>query len=177
MEEKIAIAARVGNFVSTILLGNTKEMMVRVDEKMKHMGMAIMEIKSDIKDMGRSLTAHGLDIAGLKAHTRYGVAESPTAPNEMGKELLKLSGFEKAYPSLRPKIFALLDAKKLRTLYDYEKGAGIALKELQDDPLMDSLKEYAVSHPDEPLDLIFQVASWVVRDDYAREHPTRSSKG
>ncbi len=187
MEEKIAIAERVRGFISTILLGKTKEMMVRMDETIKHMGVAITEIKSDIKDVRlevkdirldikdiRScLTTHTVDIAGLKMHTRYGVAQSPTVPNETGKKLLEESGFEKVYPSLRPKLFKLMESKKLRTRYDYEKGAGIAMKELQDDPLMDPLKEYALSHPDEPLELIFQVASWVVRDDYASGHPPR----
>jgi hypothetical protein len=39
------------------------------------------------------------------------------------------------------------------------------------EPIMDRVKDYVVDHEDEPLTLIFQIASWVVRDDYAKEHP------
>lgn len=59
-----------------------------------------------------------------------------------------------------------MDTMGLRTLYDYEKGAVDALKKLQIDPDIDPLKNHAVSNPDHPLELIYMIASWVIRDDY-----------
>lgn len=61
-----------------------------------------------------------------------------------------------------------------RTLYDYEQIAQKVLEELKDSPLMDCLKDYSVNRPAESLELIFKVASWVIRDDYAREHPIKT---
>jgi hypothetical protein len=171
MEEKLTFAKKIGNFASNILLGDTKEMIIRTDEKVKYIGTAISDIKTDIRGLADSIAAHGLDIVGLKVHTKYGENHSPTIPGELGSKLLQDSGFGEIYPELKPKLFGLMEAKNLRTLYDYEKGAEKALKDLQDDPLMDYLKEYSVSHPDEPLEVIFKVASWVIRDDYATSHP------
>jgi len=174
MEEKLSLVKRIGNFASNIFLGETKEIIIRTDEKVRGIGVAITEIKSDIKGIGASLANHGEDIAGLKAHTKYGISSSPTVPNGLGDKLLTESGFYNIYPSLKPKLFGVMEAKQLRTLYDYEKNAEKALEELQDDPLMDCLKEYAVSHQDETLGLIFRVASWVIRDDFAKEHPIKT---
>ncbi len=176
MEEKLTLTKKIGNFISNLLLGDMKETIIRTDEKVKNIGESVVEIKVEIKGLGQSLSAHGLDIMGLKIHTKYGITNSPTVPSESGNKLLKESGFYKVYPMLKQKLFGLMDSKNLRTLYDYEKGAEKALKELQDDPLIDCLKEYAVGHPEEPLETIFKVASWVIRDDFAQEHPTRGTK-
>jgi hypothetical protein len=169
MEHKITLAKTIGNFVSSLLLGETKEIIIRMDERLKSVEATVFEVRSDIRDINARLSAYGLDITGLKVHTKYGMVHSPIVPSGVGKKLLEDSGFVKAYPLLRPKIFALMNARRLRTLYDYERGAERALRELQNDPLIDCLKEYAVNHPEEPLELIFRVASWVIRDDYAKD--------
>ena len=132
----------------------------------KHIADSVKRIDTNITDMTKSMTDHESAITGLKVHTKYGVTNSPVQPSDEGKRLLEVSGFDTQYPMLKDKIFAAMDAAKLRTLYDYEAGAYDALKELKDDPAMDPLKDYAVNNPQEPLELIFKVASWVIRDDY-----------
>jgi hypothetical protein len=173
MDEKITLAKRVGGFVSTILLGETKELIIRIDERVKNLTGDVSELKSNVQDIQKTLTQHESDISALKAHAQYGVAHSPTIPNERGEKLLKDSGFYLIYPVLKPKIFRWMEAWHLPTLYNYEKNAIAALFALRDDPLVDCLKEYAVNHPDESLDLIFHVASWVIRDDFLHDHPVR----
>ncbi len=170
MDKKISIAEKIGDLVSTLLFGKTKELIVRTDERLSALIVTVSELKTEFKILNNTVTKHGEDIAGLKVHTRFGASHSPTVPNEAGIKLLKISGFDNAYPKLKPKIFAFIDVKRPRTLYDYEKDAQAALESLKDDPLMDCLKNHAVNHPDEPLELIFEVASWVIRDDYAKEH-------
>jgi len=85
--------------------------------------------------------------------------------------LLKDSGFDEVYPIIRQKIFKRMESNRLRTLYDYEKEAEFAIGSFRNDPIMDRVKDYVVNHEDEPLTLIFQIASWIVRDDYLKEHP------
>jgi hypothetical protein len=131
----------------------------------------VESVKKSVETMQNSLSGHGDDITALKIHTRYGISHSPTVPNQKGKELLSKSGFQEQYPKLQPKLFSLMDTMNLRTLYDYEKGAMEALDKLKNSPEMDSLKDYAVNNPAEPLELIFKVASWVIRDDY-NQHKT-----
>lgn len=97
---------------------------------------------------------------------QYGVHNSPMRPSDKGQKLLQDSGFNEVYKSLKGQIFDRMDKMELRTPYDYEAGASRALVLLSNDPCMDTLKDYAVNHPDESLELIFGVASWVIRDDY-----------
>ena len=167
MNDKLTVAQKIGGFVSTLLLGNTKEIIIRTDERVVGLMEAMKEVKKSVDDFRVSITDHGANINALKIHTKYGVSHSPTVPSEEGKKLLGKSKFDQQYPQLKTKIFTLMDTMSLRTLYDYEAGAVKALEGLQGDPLLDPIKDYVVSNPDEPLDLIFKVASWVIRDDYA----------
>lgn len=126
---------------------------------------ATIEIQAYIKgDDKKWEPLHMLDRKPLYA--AYGENHSPTLPNEKGSQLLDDSGFTNSYSALRQQIFALMDSKNPRTLYDYEVAAEKSLRELQNNPAMDSVKNYAVNHLEEPLDLIFKVASWKIRDDY-----------
>lgn len=129
------------------------------------------ELKSDVRELRSGLSVHGEALAVLK--TKYGTANSPMAVNEAGKKLLEDSKFNQIYPRLQPKIFQLLDTWNTRTLYDVENNALKALNEIKDDALIDPLKDYAVNHPGEPLELIFTVASWLIRDDYWQQKKTR----
>lgn len=137
----------------------------------------VKDIKYKVDSMQCSITGHEADITGLKVHTKYGISNSPTIPSIEGERVLEESGFNAQYPKLKPKIFAALDKRKSRTLYDYEVDAFEILQEIKDDPLIDPLKDYAVNHPGEPLEVIFRIASWVVRDDYAsaKGTPTQHS--
>jgi len=166
--DKITIIKKIGNFFSNILLGETKEIVIRTDEGVKRIDDNIKEIKGDCKNIWDILSKHGEDITGLKVHTAYGMQGSPTIPSEKGKEILDKSGFDNIYPTLKKELFGLMDSWNLRTLYDYEKGAEKALQELKNNPLMDKIKEYAVNNPSEPLEVIFRIASWIIRDDYEK---------
>lgn len=166
MNEKINTLEKIGGLVSTLLLGKTKEIIIRTDERVNILIKTGDEMKKSIDDIKVSIATHGSEIGALKIHTSYGISKSPTTPNKKGEGLLKNSGFEKQYPIIKDRIFTLMDAMNLRTLYDYEVGAIAALEKLQNDPLIDPLKDYVVNHPDESLELVFKVASWLIRDDY-----------
>lgn len=97
---------------------------------------------------------------------QYGVHNSPMQPNAKGQKLLDDSGFSKTYPEIKQKIFEQMDRMNLRTPYDYEAGASKALILLSNDPSIDNVKNYVVNNPQEKLELIYGIASWVIRDDY-----------
>ena len=166
MEQNISLVKKIGNFVSNILLGETKEIIIRTDVRVNGLEGTIKEIKEDIRFVRENLGSHREDIASLKVYTGYGVSKSPTIPNDMGKKLLTDSGFFIVYPKLKDKLFTLMDTMNLRTPYDYEVGAIKALNKLERDPLIDLMKNYALNNPNKSLELIFKVASWVIRDDY-----------
>ena len=189
MDKNLSKLTKVGNWIATLLLGNTRELIIRIDERLSgfivemtefkvETKAELKEIESVLKGNGEllavhttMLSSHTEAIVGIKTNTMYQVRNSPTAPSEKGKKLLKDSGFDEVYPIIRQKIFKRMESNRLRTLYDYEKEAEFAIGSFRNDPIMDRVKDYVVNHEDEPLTLIFQIASWVVRDDYAKEHP------
>lgn len=126
------------------------------------------KIETKIENLSVTITTHTADIVGIKVKV-YGSANSPMRPNENGIKLLTDSGFFETYPLIKNNIFALMDAENTKTLYDSEKNAIKALKALSSKDEFGLMKNYSVNNPDENLDLIFMVASWVIRDDYARE--------
>lgn len=168
MNDKLSMVEKIGGWVSTILLGQTKDLIVRLDERVTGLMKATDELRKSTDSFRESIASHHSDIGALKVHTKYGVSNSPTVPSEQGEKLFEDSGFNKdVYPALEKEIFALMDSRGLRTLYDYEKGSEEVLAQLQNNPAMDCLKNHAINHPEEPLELIFKVASWVIRDKYA----------
>jgi hypothetical protein len=189
MDQNLSKLTKVGNWIATLLLGNTRELIIRIDERLSgfivEMTEFKVETKAELKEIGSVLKGQGERLAvhttmlssrteaivGIKTNTMYQVRNSPTAPSEKGKKLLKDSGFDEVYPIIRQKIFKRMESNRLRTLYDYEKEAEFAIGSFRNDPIMDRVKDYVVNHEDEPLTLIFQIASWIVRDDYLKEHP------
>ncbi len=142
---------------------------------LKGLNIEVIDLHHATKELQRKLEEicdgwkpqHGLDKSPIFS---YGSAGSPMTPTKKGETLLEESGFnKKVYPELQKEIFTIMDGKGLRTLYDFEKGAEDTLNELKNNPTMDCLKEYSVNHPNESLELIFKVGSWLIRDKYA-EH-------
>jgi len=156
----------IGNYVARFLLGDTVERVARIEEGVKRIDKDVDKIKSSLKDIVGRLSGHDVDIAGMKVRV-YGSPGSPMQPNDQGKKLLTDSGFYQAYPLIKNDLFALMDKLETKTLYDAEKNAEKCLQQLSNQNEFRGMKDYAVNHPDESLDLIFKVASWIIRDDYA----------
>jgi hypothetical protein len=171
MNQNLSTLTKIGNWIATLLLGNTRELILRIDERVNNLTTDMHDVKATLKEHGEKIAVLGEKVTALMVFTGYNVRNSPNVPSEKGKALLRESGFDEIYPQLRARIFALMEAKKLRTLYDYEKEAERSLGLLRDDPSMDRLKDYVIEHEDQPLVLIFEIASWVIRDDYANGHP------
>jgi len=133
-------------------------------EELNPIRNALAEIQKFLREKFNFSPLHNIGSAD-----KYGKSNSPMSPNDEGQRLLKESGFNNSYPLLKEKIFSALDDMKTRTLYDAEENAKDALDKLSSDPLFDDMKHYAVNHHKEPLETIFMVASWVIREDYGKE--------
>jgi len=104
-----------------------------------------------------------------KISMNFGEANSPYKPNKDGIEILKNSNFNEVYEGLKEKIFAFIDEKNPKGLYDIEQYAYSALSSLENDDKMTILKKYIVNNPKYSLSLIKLLGSWIIRDDYVRE--------
>jgi hypothetical protein len=145
-----------------------------VKDELTDLHNAAKEIQMHLEKDNKFSPQHSLEQKPL--FKLYGVHSSPMKPSENGDRLLTGSGFYEIYPSIKDKLFERMDKMNLRTAYDYEAGASDALLSLSNDPAMDILKNYVVNNPDESLELIFGVASWVMRDDYAKYLEGKSAR-
>jgi len=93
---------------------------------------------------------------------------SPMQPNEQGRKVLEDSGFNKIYPKIKIKLFEVIEKKSPKSLYDVEEYAYSAISSVQDEDIMLPIKEYAVNNPEYGLSGVKLAASWVIRDDYAK---------
>ena len=144
---------------------STNNELAMIKDEVRDLHNAAKEVQIHLANDGGFTAQHSLGQKPL--FERYGQHASPMQPNPKGAKLLQDSHFYDMYHELQDKIFAAMDDMNLRTLYDYEAGASRALFLLASEPAMDKVKEYAVNHPDEQLELIFGIASWVIRDEYA----------
>lgn len=136
-----------------------------VKDEVRDLHNATKEIQMYLTNNADFTPQHSLEQKPL--FEQYGKHASPMQPNDNGQRLLADSHFFEMYAELKDLIFKNMDEMKARTLYDYESAAFRALVRVSNEPAMDQVKEYAVNHPDESLELIFGIASWVIRDDYA----------
>lgn len=141
----------------------TKKGSNKLREDLNIIRNALAEIQKYLMENFNFLPLHKI------AADKYGVENSPMRPNDEGQRLLKESGFNELYPKVKENLFTELDGMKTRTLYDAEENAKTALNKLSRDPLFDDVKHYAVNHHHEPLELIFTVGAWIIRDDYGKE--------
>lgn len=144
-------------------------------EKLDDLCEKFTGFQTEMKEAWSFIHTHDKDI-GIMKSLRLGDPGSPMHVNELGEKVITEAGFYDIYPQLKGKIFSIMDKKSPRTLYDYELEAQRALKELQNDQLMDRIKDYVVNHPTEiDLESIFAVFSWIIRDDYAEYKKINSS--
>lgn len=161
----IAVVVSIG-----IAWGKLNSKVDNVSDNIDEINNKIEKINNKIEKIEDKLGDHGESIASINAtFGAYGIHGSPMKPSEEGEKILKESGFYELYPDIKNKIFGILDKMQTRTLYDIEINSRIALKDLIGNTLFDNMKNYVVNNPERPLELIFGIASWVIRDDYAKE--------
>jgi hypothetical protein len=160
----------VGGFfllvVNKFFISGIKTDIGMIKDEVRDLHNAAKEIQIHLASDGGFSAQHSLDQKPL--FEQYGQHASPMQPSEKGMELLKAAKFYEMYDLLKDRIFEQMDKMNLRTLYDYESGASRALFLLSNDPAMDQVKEHVVNNPDKQLELIFGIASWIIRDDYAK---------
>ena len=70
MNEKLSAIEKIGGWISTLLLGKTKEIIIRTDERVQGLVKATDKIKEIVDDFRVSITEHGSEIKALRVHTK-----------------------------------------------------------------------------------------------------------
>lgn len=150
-----------------ILAGTITTKLDKTEKDIEKIEHSIEKLRGNLEKHNEKLATQDSEIRQLSV--RFGESHSPIKPNEEGQKILKESGFYDVYPKIQEDVFQILDSQNTRTLYDAEKNSFNALARLSDRPMFDQLKNYAVNKPEIPLELIFSIASWIIRDDYAQK--------
>jgi len=112
MNEEIKNLKKVGNWVSAILLGNTREIIARIDERTNLMLEDLKDMKPKVDDMFPKVDILWKD--------RIAPASSPRQLNERGQQILQKSGIKEIIDSKKEKLLEIVKKKNCKNAYDAE---------------------------------------------------------
>ena len=139
MNEKIGFVKTIGNFISNILLGQTKEIIVRTDQRVQGLEETVKSITTDLKDVReRFATFEGKSANLFDQH-------SPISLTTKGNKILNESGLKKYIDSDKELLIAACGKdRKMKTPYDVQQSAFDFFDEYQFSEEIDNrLKTYA----------------------------------
>ncbi len=135
-----------------------------IDEKNKHQGK-IDCLRTDMDKMleFKENTQKFIDSKIYTAH-------SPLSLSEFGQKLIKDSGYETIFPSVRDDLVTKLETMQPRTQYDVQEMARALMDSLTEYPSFSPLKTFAFNNGvDFPQ--ILRAGAILLRDYYLSKHP------
>jgi len=94
---------------------------------------------------------------------------SPITLTDFGKQLLRESGFDEIFPSIRDDLVKKLEAEKPKTQYDVQEKARFIMDNLTDYPAFQPLKKYAFDNGKD-FQQILRAGAIPLRDYYLEVH-------
>jgi t-SNARE complex subunit (syntaxin) len=184
MDNKIK---KIGNFVSSLLLGETKEMIIRTDETVKRIDKDIEGIDKDIEEIKKDVKqlsnrAFRLETATVELQVIIksvggricqSLEVSPGSPLKLtsyGEEIAKRIDGYKFVEDNKNLLFSFIEAKKHNTNYDVQAAARKILDENLSNPIMNGLKSFAYTNGMD-IGIILNVVGIILRDEYLKAHP------
>ncbi len=114
MNEKINKLKKVGNWLSAILLGNTRELIARIDERTEHILKDLDEIRPKVNDMSPKVDILWKD--------KVAPAHSPRRLNDYGITILNNSGIKEVIEEKRDILLNLVRKESVKNAYDAEQA-------------------------------------------------------
>lgn len=111
--EKLDKIQKVGNWAAAILLGNTREMVARIDERTARLVKDIDDMKPKVDSMSPKVDVLWQD--------RIAPAHSPRQLNELGEKILNTSGIKEIVDSQRDRLLEIIKEKNPDNPYDAER--------------------------------------------------------
>jgi|SRR3989338_259367 len=157
MEENLEKLKKVGNWFSAILLGNTRELIARIDERTNRILEDLKDIKPKVDDIYPKVDILWTD--------RVAPAHSPRRLNTYGNKILKESGIKEIIEEKKPKLLELVKTEKATNVYDAEVAVLSVVKKLPEHcpDVIDKLKTGAFN-AGAGLDTVLLVGGLYLRD-------------
>lgn len=136
-DSKLEKVKKVGNWLSAILLGNTRELIARIDERTEHILKDLDDIRPKVSEMSPKVDILWKD--------KLAPSHSPRQLNDRGKSVLNDSGIKEIIDEKKERLVTLVKAKNSTTAYDAEQTILNVVKELQQHcpDIIDRLKDGA----------------------------------
>ena len=112
MLDKIEKVKKVGNWISAILLGNTREVIARIDERTNRMLEDLKDIKPKVDDMSPKVDLLWKD--------KLAPVSSPRQLNERGNTILEKSGIKEIIEEKKSNLLKIVEEKGDKNAYDAE---------------------------------------------------------
>jgi len=107
---------KVGNWFSTILLGETKELIVRIDERTSRLAEDMRDIKPKVDSMSPKV-----DVLWDVWKNKYAPAGSPRQLNETGQGILNSSGIKEIIDGKKDELLDIVKTHNPNNSYDAEQ--------------------------------------------------------
>jgi len=120
--ETISKAKKVDTWISAILLGDTRELIARIDERTTLMQIDLRDIKPKVDDMFPKVDILWKD--------RVAPARSPRTLNARGEAILGKSGIKEIIDANKAGLYKLVQAKNVMNEYDMENAVLEVVKKL-----------------------------------------------
>jgi len=113
MEEEINKIKKAGNWISAIFLGNTRELIARINERTNFIANDLKDIKPKIDDIFPKVDILWKD--------KIAPSHSPRQLNDRGKSILEKSGIKEIVDTKKGKLLQIVKEKGATNPYDAER--------------------------------------------------------
>jgi len=174
VDKTIGIIKRVGNFCSNLLLGDTKEIIIRTDErvsnlneKMGNLNKTLDNVKHNVQAVSNFLINNPeMDFDGSLIKTY-----SPAQLTELGEKYLENIKFVEVFNSNKNDFFESIDVENPKTKYDVENASIKSVHILFHKEYFEPIKKFLYNKPTEKFQTIAHIAGIHIRDKYLEKHP------
>lgn len=157
MEKKLSIFQSIGNAIATLLLGDTKERIVRIEKDSEYIRK---ELDEDVKPVLRRVNER----VTILWSRRVATGQSPLALNEHGKNILEYSGVKEIIEKHRGRLLEFVRSREPRNAYRVQEYSKEAVFELRDDPEILSQLEEGAYQTGEDVDTVLLVGALYLRN-------------
>ena len=110
---------KVGNFISSILLGNIRDLIIKTKTEVEQISKIVDEMKPDLKDVREKFSGLESKVNTLWAD-KYAPAHSPRQLNKIGESILNDSGIKDIVDKNKSKLLGIIKEKNPQNPYDAE---------------------------------------------------------
>jgi hypothetical protein len=158
------ILKKIGNLISILLLGDSRDLIIRTDEAVKRIDRDFEEVKRDVKSIDRR-------VGRIEGHLGLApiVSRSPLHLTEIGEKILKESGIKQFVEERKEELLKQLKEENYTSAYDVQEWCFKIFDQFSNQPeFQEPFKDYAFQ-TGYSFDEIFEVGAIYFRDIALKE--------